>query len=551
MRFPDTTGLLLTIVDGFIKDETITLQTVDNYHNPFGDFLRKVQGNNHNFIEFEDDLKVPRIYIIAGHKDKINYVEQIWRNNIKQTFDKIIEGEQIFKKIKNKICSVENYCLESFYWIYLSELITTEYVNYPLTWKGEYEDTTILAFYWSSNPSNNPIEEVNRIISFWISLEKPMVKGYQCLTQSFILKNLHGRKVLATIPDNKVGWGLVLEGGVCLPLAYDFKTGISKLNSSHIHKWTIGEIEEILLNPLYAFGYYFQHMDLVSEWFYVFLYVLGTIDESELQNVDFEFLYRRFCKYISKHICPYIHVKDTIIEMNQFILVLKRIMDNIRNYLKGEEEPGISKNVLIMMRNRYNYLPVVHQFIQKECGIKFDQITNTNTFDYTYWQRQLNNLASITSSYKKGIYLEKLIQYMLGTVPGLKVTDVRAKRARAEVDILCCNRSHDSILWKLGALILIECKNRNKKVSVADIRNIVPTMEAKGIHAAIIVSKEGFSSVANEEIKYQLSGGKIIIPISMMDLMEVGCQKSVYDLIKEKIETSESLLMIDDRLLYF
>jgi hypothetical protein len=61
MRFPDITGLLLIIVDGSIKDEPIIIHTVDNYHNPFGDFLNKVQWSDHNFIELEDDLKVPRI----------------------------------------------------------------------------------------------------------------------------------------------------------------------------------------------------------------------------------------------------------------------------------------------------------------------------------------------------------------------------------------------------------------------------------------------------------------------------------------------------------
>ena len=386
MKFPDTTGLLLTIVDGLRKDKTIIIQSVDNYRNPFGDFQRKIQWSDRNFIELEEHIKVPRIFIVAGHKDKINYVEHVWRNNINQAFDKIIQGEQIFKKIENKIRVVENYCLESFFWTYLSEVITTEYVNYPQTLKTENENTTILAFYWSSNPYDNPVEEVNQTISFWISIENPLLKGYQCLIRSFVLKNLHGRKVLAAIPDVEGGWGLVLEGGLYLPLTYDFEEGLGKLNSSHIHKWSISEIEEILLNPIYAFGYYFQHMDLVSEWFYVFLYVLATIDESELQNIDFEFLYRRFCKYISKHICPYMHVKDTIIEISMFILVLKRTMDNISNYLRGEEEEGISKNILIMMRNRYNYLPIVHRFIEKACGIKFAQTKSKNIFDYIYWQ---------------------------------------------------------------------------------------------------------------------------------------------------------------------
>ncbi|HWQ75738.1 MAG TPA: restriction endonuclease, partial [Syntrophomonas sp.] len=217
----------------------------------------------------------------------------------------------------------------------------------------------------------------------------------------------------------------------------------------------------------------------------------------------------------------------------------------------GEEDTGISKNIFLMMRNRYAYLPVIQQFIQRNSGLVIVNTSSSTVLDYRYWQNELANLKKPSDSYKKGKMLEELAQYFISTIPGLKVTDARSRRGRAEVDIFCCNVSYDSYLWKLGALILAECKNRNKKVGVADIRNLVPTMEAKGIIGAIIFSKAGFSSVAVEEIKHQLFGGRMIIPISLNELEGVGQEKSAYDLLKEKINYFESIIENDDRQLYF
>jgi hypothetical protein len=551
MRFPNSAGLLFTIIDGFIKNEEMIIQPIDNYHYPFGNFVEKVQNVDLILADDQDCIRVPRLYIIAGHKDKVQRVEQVWRTRIKKAFDQLLQNAPILEKINESVKEIESYCLESLYWFYLAELMTADYVRYPRELKIEDGDLRILIFYWTPNPSDDPLDLVEQTISFWRYREQPTLKGYQCLTRSFILQNMIGRKVLATIPDRDGDWGLVLEGGLFLPLMNDFEAGLCKLNSSHINQWTIGEVEEILLNPIYAFGYYYQYIDLVCEWFYVFLYGLATTDVNELATVDLEILYRGFCDYIGKHICPYILIKDTLIEVNQFMAALKITLDDIREYLKGKEETGISKNIFLMMRNRHAYLPVVHQFIHGKCGLNIVSTSCSMTLDFGYWKNRLDNLTKATGSYKKGKMLEDLVQYFLSTIPGLKVTGVRAKKGRAEVDIFCCNISCDSYLWRLGALILVECKNREKKVEVSDIRNMVPTMEAKGIHGAMIFSRAGFSSVAIEEITHQLSGGKMIIPICLKELEEVGCEKNTYDLLREKIDYFEKIMENDNRQLYF
>ena len=465
MRFPDSTGLLLTIVDGFIKGEEMMVQPIDNYHYPFHDFIDKAQAGELISSDIEDCIKVPKLYIIAGYRDKVYRVEQTWRTKIKQAFEQFCQNEQILKRIKGEVKKREHYCLESFYWLYLSELMTGDHVYYPREMKIENEDLVILAFYWTPNLDDNLLDRVEQTISFWMDREQPALKGYQCLNRSFILQNMIGRKVLAT--------------------------------------------------------------------------------------VDLKSLYQSFCDYIGKHICPYTLIEEKILEVNQFIAVLKITLGNIKEYLKGEEEAGVSKNILMMMRNRHAYLPVVHKFIRRNSDLAIINTSCSITFDYRYWENELDNLRKATRSDEKGKRLEDLIQYFIGAIPGLKVTDVRAKRGRAEVDIFCCNISYDSCLWKLGALVLIECKNRKEKVEVSDIRNMVPTMEAKGIHGAMIYSRAGFSSVAMSEIKHQLLGGKIIVPVSLEELERVGKEKSAYDLMREKIDHFDKILEDDDRQLYF
>lgn len=550
MKFPDSTGLLLTIVDGFIGDETMMIHPIDNYHYPFGDFAQKVLAGNESSADLTDWLKVPRLYLVVGHREKVHHVEQAWRTKVQQVFAQFLQHKPVLEKIKQKVQAIETYCLESFYWLYLSEGMSAEGIHYPRQWRIENGDCVLWAFYWT-HPDDNPIDRVEQTVSFWLDRERPLLKGYQCLIRSFVLRNMTGRKVLAPIPDSEGNWGLVLEGGLFLPLADDFEAGLSKLNSTHIHQSTIGEVEEILLNPVYTLGYHYLHPDLVSEWLYVFFYALATMDEDRLADVDLELLYQRFCDYLGNHICPYIPGQETIVDVNVWKLWLKKMVNDIQDYLKGKEETGVSKNILLMLRNRHAYLPTVRRFMQEECGLTVVRTTCFHAWDCGDWHNRLTNLTEPTGSYEKGKRLEDLIQYLIGTVPGLTVTVVRAKRGRAEVDLFCCNVSCDPCLWQLGALILVECKNRKKKAEPADIRNLVPTMEAKGIHAAMIVSRAGFSAGAMAEIEHQLSGGKMILPISLSDLEGINNEKSAYDLLREKIEEVELSLENDDRQLYF
>lgn len=312
MKFPDDTGLLLTICDGLIDNGTILLRSIDNYAYPFRDFVRIIRDKELFENKDKDYLKVPRLYIIAGHKNKVASIERVWKKRITQFIKKNPNNKYITKNVEKKIEKIKFYCLESFYWFYLSEIITECAICHEMSLELDDEKLMILVFYHTTNFEDDSMSLIKQVISFWIKREQPMLKGYQCFNRSFMLRNLTGRKILTTIPDMEGNWGLVLEGGLFLPLADDFETGLCKLNSSHLNQWTIGEVEGILMNPVYAFGYYYHYMDTASEWIYVFLYALATIDKEKLSDIDLENLYRNFCVYIGKHISPYTRTETII-----------------------------------------------------------------------------------------------------------------------------------------------------------------------------------------------------------------------------------------------
>lgn len=95
------------------------------------------------------------------------------------------------------------------------------------------------------------------------------------------------------------------------------------------------------------------------------------------------------------------------------------------------------------------------------------------------------------------------------------------------------------MLWKLGPLTLVECKNEKKKFSCEKAKKIIQTMNEKASNSVILFLKEGITKDARREIDEQLMYGKYIIIITKKDIERIG-KKTPYELLIKKIKQVES-----------
>lgn len=119
------------------------------------------------------------------------------------------------------------------------------------------------------------------------------------------------------------------------------------------------------------------------------------------------------------------------------------------------------------------------------------------------------------------------------------MTGSRIRTDKEEIDICFSNNSLNEMLWKLGPLTLVECKNEKKKFSCEKAKKIIQTMNEKASNSVILFLKEGITKDARKEIDEQLMYGKYIIIITKKDIERIG-KKTPYELLIKKIKQVEN-----------
>ncbi|WP_162991242.1 restriction endonuclease [Biomaibacter acetigenes] len=549
-HFEDT-GLIFAVINSYINKKTnkCVFKVTDNLRYPFTDFSAEA----FNFkLDLPDFDPCPKIFIIAGDSKRVHLLKEIWEEKIKSFFNNICEQDHSLENFINETQRYQYVSSEVFLNLFIHHLVKDKKIKCPQRLMFEKDDAVILVLYGSKSYHSKEESLIESIINLWIDREQPHLKGYQCFTRSFILKSFIGRKILSALPDNEMGyWTLLLEGGWILPIDNSFEKFIRKVDSSYLGQWSIGEVEDIINNPVYSYGYLFEQQELFVEWQYVLLYALATLPITEFEYPIIEKLYVDFCEFIAMYISPCVEVKDRIIEKEKQLTVFMKSIFQIRSYLAGEEETGISKNVIFLLRSRYAYLPSIYRLLSKYYQKKVKERLNTVHFKEKKFRKLLNGVMSSSDTYNKGIKLEELADYFFRTIPGLIITGRRARKEREEVDLYCSNVSYESILWELGPLILVECKNKKRKVKVSEIRNLIPIMDSKGIKSAVVFSSSGFTKTALKEIEYQYFGGKYIIPFDMADIKCLTKSFTPFDLLVSKVEKMGKKYANDLRNAYF
>lgn len=479
------------------------------------------------------------IYCIIGKKEKISELEKETREKIKKVFDIMLKDgtEKSFEYLKD-ISNKGTNSLEKWISYYIKNTIKEDCIKYPLIARYPLEDEIeILCLYNSENTeqSYSQAEDVSATINLFLEKENPYILGKQIMLQSFILQNIKGRKIISVLPEkNNNGWYALLEGGYKLPIDIANLYELEKISSRDVPMCTVYEIDNILKNSCYAYGKAYMPQEIFEEWNDIFLYALATL-KIEYNEENLNDLIEDFNRFIEKEACEYVQATP-IINKETFLKATILNIENIKGYLKGLEETGISKNILLQLKNRYSYLPIIYKVIAKRYPEEVKNRYNTKKFEIEEWKELIKDLEK-GSNYEKGIHLEEIANYFIECIEGLNVSGRRIKLENQEIDLCCYNLSESGFLWELGTIILVECKNYEKPVETKEIRSMFYLMDAKGVDTFILFARNGITSGAEEEILKQSIYDKKIIVIDENDLKRLeNNDKEPIDILKEKIE---------------
>mgnify|MGYP005762798141 FL=1 len=391
-------------------------------------------------------------------------------------------------------------------------------------------------------------EMIPDILNLWAEYEQPRLHGKQMMIQSFLFRDLAGRRIIGAMPDMRDGqWFALLEGGTKLHFREDVPYTRERLDSRDISSFTIGQIAEIADNPVYGYGTAYYPGELCSEWHKVFEFAMAVSDEAwDLESV--QPVYERFLSYLEQNICE-TSEEEPVIGKKFFLQALIKNVENIRMYLMGKEEAVISKDLLMLMNSRYIYLPEVYRILYDgEAAGPGEKEKKSRSFSPETLGRYLDQAARGTS-FEKGMRFEEAAAYFMEAAEGLRIAGRRVKTEFQEIDLCLVNMSLDQELWDMGAFFLVECKNWKKAAGVSVVRELGLTARMRGNRTTILISKNGWTKDAEEEAKRQALQGICILCITEEEMREVPDAEGCIVLIKEKFAECCAEIEDDIRLL--
>jgi len=529
---------LLVYIKANIDKDTglVMLEQVNSYKYLTEKFIQETEGLQKEFRE-EDDIE---IFCILGNKSDIKSIEKEVIDKTNKIFEKLKTDniETVIKNLEDNIGNSENIVTQRFCNIYFKSIVQDK-LKFPRMSEMDIKTgITCLILYCTNSPQEEKNEEIDNIMQIYLKKEKPFFMGKQIMLQSFLLQDIKERKILAVLPDIENHWYALLEGGVKLYLNDETPYQREKISSNDVNKWTNLEAESNIKNPCYAYKKYFVPYELFEEWNDVFLYALATLPIL-YEEKTLEVLYEEFLEFIENNICNVLEADKAIVPKNTCIKELKINIDNIREYLRGKEEIGISKNMLILLKSRYTYLPVVYKIIERYYPEQVKQRTKFTIFENAKWKDLLNKVENEQNNYEKGIALEDAADYFINCIEGLKVTERRVKTENEEIDLACCNMSENTELWKMGPVIMVECKNLKEKVETKVIRNLSYIMDKKGIGTLLLFVKNNITSGAEVEVLKQACHNKYIIVFNLEELYKLSEEIKPIDLLISKLKRLE------------
>lgn len=433
-------GLLYVYLSGYEENGQLYVQQIDSYRYIEDELYHRIM-ETAELADKEDDTI--HIFAIVGQEEKTKAVCTILENGVKANFQRIIDNQAI--KISTRALD----CTGNLFFHCVQEFFCAQPGHFPISLYRKYNDVHVSGIYCSHMPEEETNALADALLSLWLARENPMLCGQQLMTRSFFMRDFIDRKVVAALPDTETGsWRLIVEGGHQLYLDEDVPYAKETLHPNDLGAFCPSNLQSILLNPIYAYAKWFQPTDICEEWHKVFLY-LCAVSSIDWDRTSICQAYENYLAFLEENICLTADAPP-LIPKELYLSTLLVHISSFRSFLRGDDEPVISKDLLQTLNSRYVYLPHLWPLLNP----KLPQ----SAFFPSVLQQMVEHATCATDANKKGALWEDAAEYYLSHIEGWKITGRRIHAGAQEIDLSVINISLDHDLWQLGAYILVECK---------------------------------------------------------------------------------------------
>ena len=145
----------------------------------------------------------------------------------------------------------------------------------------------------------------------------------------------------------------------------------------------------------------------------------------------------------------------------------------------------------------------------------------------------------LQTSASKGDMMEELVLYLFSKVKGLDFygKDITDSSQSHEMDLVFWNEKKS--LHFLDAILIIECKNLNKKVSADQVGWFTKKLSARGLRTGLLISSKGITGRTNKNAHQEIldaltSNGITIILLGVDEIVSLDGPDKLVKLIREK-----------------
>lgn len=546
--------LYISVLDDGVEFEFIPKDTLSH---PL-DFLERIAElrDEHASIAATSDLNVTEVYGFFGHEDDVDsFKNSLLRRSFGFSMDPAIradfDGDSAISSSSQTIGYDEGFDLFLDLCAPIARAMTPwSKANYLQI----YDDEAKFKLFIMSSGDGLPGKEecliaLEQFADAWIEQEEPALFKRQVLTTSFLLNQLRGKRIVAPyFNPTEHEWELLLEGARRISLAEGALPISQQTDSSVVGRWTEVDIEQIISNPAYGYGIHIMPYEVADEWLNALLYCCAVSVYIRKWNLEeARNVYRGFLAMLQERL-PY-ETSETIVDEDTFLQAFLTFAERAASSLRGIEESSLTRRFALEMPSRTYQLnaiaPILRQNLPKSLTIPI----KPESFSQKRF-RELLTICKTSAVADKGIALENLAAYMLSAVEGWLLAGRRVKADDCEIDLCFVNASLDQSAWDMGAILLVECKNRLEITGVSVLRNLSFVMDAKGCKTGLIISMSGFTKVAIEQSTRLACQGKSILLVDKSDLNAIANGVHPSDLMNRKFYALQKEVEDDLGLLY-